>query len=75
LRYTYELDTGAGEGPFTIEARLMFRAFPPFLLRAFIEYERRKAAQGLRVSGPLITEDALTRLDVVELHRVRAEVP
>ncbi len=73
-RYTYELDARGREGPFTIEARLMFRAFPPFLLRAFIDYERRKAAEGLRPSGPLISEAALGRLEAVELHTARAEV-
>ncbi|MCB9750639.1 MAG: hypothetical protein H6713_11700 [Myxococcales bacterium] len=73
-RYTYELNAAGREGPFTVEARLMFRAFPPFLLRAFIDYERRKAAEGLRPSGPLISEEALARLEAVELHRARAEV-
>ncbi|MCA9689165.1 MAG: hypothetical protein KC636_06110, partial [Myxococcales bacterium] len=74
-RYTYTLPVRGRPGPFTIEARLMFRAFPPFLLRAFIDYERRKAAEGLRPSGPVITEEALARLDIVELHSARAELP
>jgi hypothetical protein len=69
VRYTYELDIGRAPGPIAVEARLLFRAFPPFLLRAFIEYERRKSAEGRRPSGPLIDERALERLDVVEVRR------
>ncbi len=75
LRYTYELATPGREGPFTVEARLMFRAFPPFLVRAFADYERRQAAAGLRPSGPLVTLDMLRRLEAIELHRVVTTVP
>jgi hypothetical protein len=57
------------EAPFRIEARLLFRAFPPFLLRAFIDYEKRRASLGERPSGPLIDEFSLSRLEVVELLR------
>jgi len=70
LRYIYELDIGDRPGPLRIEARLMFRAFPPFLVRAFAEYEARQAELGLRPSGPLVTPDMLARLEAVELHRV-----
>lgn len=72
--YTYELSRG-GEGPLTVEARLLFRAFPPFLLRAFIAYEAAATAAGRRPSGPLIDERALERLEVVELHRIVRTVP
>lgn len=75
LTYIYELATQGRPGPFKVEARLLFRAFPPFLLRAFIDYERRKASLGLRPSGPLITNQALERLEIVELNRVTLEVP
>ncbi|MDF2693405.1 MAG: Serine/threonine-protein kinase PknA, partial [Labilithrix sp.] len=51
LRYTYEIDAPGRTGPFTAQARLRFRPFPPFLLRAFADYEARKASQGLRPSG------------------------
>jgi hypothetical protein len=74
LRYTYELPA-FGAGPFVAEARLMFRAFPPFLVRAFADYEAQQAARGRRQSGPLVTHDMLERLDVIELHRVRVEIP
>jgi hypothetical protein len=75
LRYTYELDVGAARGPIQVEARLLFRAFPPFLVEAFAAYEAKMAARGLRPSGPLVTRDMLERLEVVELHRVRSTVP
>jgi eukaryotic-like serine/threonine-protein kinase len=53
---------------------LMFRAFPPYLVRAFIDYEKRQARAGKRPSGPLMTESALARLEVVEIAKVRAVV-
>jgi eukaryotic-like serine/threonine-protein kinase len=74
LRYTYELPA-RGTGPFVVEARLMFRAFPPFLVRAFADYEAQQAARGHRPSGPLVTLDMLDRLEAIELHRVRVEIP
>jgi hypothetical protein len=74
IRYTYDLPTGGRRGPFQVEARLLFRAFPPFLVKAFAAYEREQARRGLRPSGPLVTEDMLSRLEVVELARVRGEI-
>jgi hypothetical protein len=55
-----------------VTARLLFRAFPPYLLRAFAAYEAAQAARGARPGGPLITRAALERLDIVELARVEA---
>lgn len=75
LRFTYELDAGSSRGPIEIEARLLFRAFPPFLVRAFADYEARMDARGLRPSGPLVTHAMLERLEVIELHRLRVTVP
>lgn len=75
VRFTYDLDTGGRRGPFRIEARLLFRAFPPFLIRAFAAYEREQARRGLRPSGPHVTEDMLDRLEIVELHKEEVEVP
>jgi hypothetical protein len=75
LRYTYELSAGGARGPFRVEAKLLFRAFPPFLIKAFAGYEREMARRGARPSGPLVTEDMLRRLEVVELSRSSAEVP
>jgi hypothetical protein len=72
VRYLYELDPA--DGPLTIEARLLFRAFPPFLIRGFIDYEAEQDRLGLRPSGPLVDRSALDRLDVVELARVKVEV-
>ena len=74
LRYTYELDTDGRRGPFTVEARLLFRAFPPFLIRAFADYEADQDAQGKRPSGPLVTYDMLDRLEIVELARAEVTV-
>ena len=75
LRYTYDLPVGGGRGPFRVEARLLFRAFPPFLVRAFADYEAQQEARGLRPSGALVTHDMLDRLEVVELHRAEVTVP
>jgi hypothetical protein len=69
------LDTRGFTGPFKVEATLQFRAFPPFLLRGFIAYEAQQAKRGLRPSGPLVTEDTLDRLEVIELNRAEASIP
>ena len=74
VRYTYVLDAGGFTPPLAVEARFMFRAFPPFLVRAFADYEALQAAAGLRPSGPLVTHDMLERLSAVELHRRQAVV-
>ena len=74
-RWTYALGLGGGvRGPLKIEARLMFRAFPPFLIRAFAEYERLQNARGLRPSGPLVTTAMLDKLDAVEILKVVREL-
>jgi hypothetical protein len=75
LEYVHELAVDRGAGPFRVEARLMFRAFPPFLIRAFAAYEAEQAALGRRPSGPLIDPSALERIEVVELERAVAEGP
>lgn len=75
VRYTYELDSSGAAGPLEIEARLLFRAFPPFLVRAFADYEARMEARGLRPSGALVTRAMLERLEVVELHRLHVTLP
>lgn len=67
LRYTYEIDARGRPGPFTVKARLRFRPFPPFLLRAFADYEARKASQGLRPSGPQITASMFARNHPIDL--------
>jgi eukaryotic-like serine/threonine-protein kinase len=67
VTYRYELDLAASR--VRVTARLLFRAFPPYLIRAFAAYEASMAARGAR-SRPLVTEAALDRLDVVELARV-----
>lgn len=66
---TYVYALAAPAGPVRVEARLLFRAYPPYLLRAFAAYERAMSARGRRPTGPLIDERALDRLDVVELSR------
>jgi hypothetical protein len=74
LSYTYELDTRGARGPFTVEAELLFRAFPPYLIRAFAAYEREQAQHGLRPSGPLVDEGMLSRLEVVRIARAKTTV-
>jgi hypothetical protein len=71
---TYVYALAAPTGAVRVEARLLFRAYPPYLLRAFAEYERRLHARGRRPTGPLIDERALERLDVVELARVEGRL-
>lgn len=67
LRYTYEIPTAGRTGPFRVEARLRFRPFPPFLLRAFADYEARMAARGKRPSGPQLTPAMLRRNAPIDL--------
>jgi hypothetical protein len=74
ISYTYELPS-TGAGPVHVLARLLFRAYPPFLLRAFAAYEARKSAEGLRPSGPLLEASVLEELEIVELVRLELEVP
>jgi hypothetical protein len=69
ITYVYELESPRSE--VNVEARLLFRAFPPYLLRAFSEYERARAARGRRPGGPLIDERALERLEIVEIARAQ----
>jgi len=75
LRYTYLLETGTHPPPFEILARLLFRPFPPYLVRAFASYERARAREGLRPSGPQVTEAMLRRDAPIELARAIARVP
>jgi hypothetical protein len=75
LTFTYALDTGAHTGPFAVRARLLFRPFPPYLVRAFAAYERAQAREGLRPSGPQVDERMLRRDEPVELGRAEESVP
>jgi hypothetical protein len=74
LRYVYELDVGGRPGPFTVRARLRFRPFPPYLLRAFADYEARKARAGLRPSGPQVVPAMFGRNHPVDLAEATATV-
>jgi hypothetical protein len=74
LRYTYEIDVPGRTGPFTVQARLRFRPFPPFLLRAFADYEARKAAQGLRPSGAQLTATMFSRNHPIDLAAASAKI-
>ncbi len=74
IRYTYEIDAGGRSGPFSVEARLRFRPFPPFLLRAFADYEARKAAQGLRPSGAQVTSAMFRRNHPIDLAQASAKI-
>lgn len=70
VTYVYALPLRARE--LHVTARLLFRAFPPYLLRAFAAYEAARAARGVRPEGPLVTPSALERLEIVELARAEA---
>jgi hypothetical protein len=70
VTYVYALPLRGRE--LHVTARLLFRAFPPYLLRAFAAYEAARVRGGARKGGPLVTLDALERLDVVELARAQA---
>ncbi len=74
-RFVHELEVPASSGALTVEVRLRFRAFPPFLIRAFAEYEREQARLGRRPSGPLVDGRALARLDIVDVAETRVVVP
>ena len=67
LTYTYVIDTTAFVAPFSVTARLRFRSFPPFLVRAFADYEKRQASAGKRPSGAQVTLDMLKRIEIVDL--------
>ncbi len=75
VTYVYELSRRGRTGPFEVEAELMFRSFPPFLVRAFADYEQQRAAEGARPSGPLVTHAMMRRLERVVLARASATVP
>jgi hypothetical protein len=75
LTYTYELEVGSHPGPFAVEAELLFRAFPPYLVRAFAAYEAGQDRAGLRPSGPQVTERMLGRNEPVAIASARASVP
>jgi hypothetical protein len=72
LVYTYDIPTRSHPAPFRVRARLRFRAFPPYLVRAFASYEAVQVARGLRPSGPQITAEMLSRVDVIDLASVEA---
>jgi hypothetical protein len=71
---TYVYDISVPKGELRVEARLLFRAFPPYLIRAFAAYEAKKAASGRRPTGPLIDRRALDRLEIVEIARATREL-
>lgn len=74
ITYTYLVETGRRPGPYRISAKLRFRSFPPFLVRAFAAYEAEHAARGERPSGPQVTNAMLDRIDVVDLAQVSSRI-
>jgi hypothetical protein len=75
LTYTYAIDAGTHPAPFVVDARLFFRAFPPYLIRAFAAYEAAQAASGLRPSGAQVEARMLSRDEPVEIGRAGATLP
>jgi hypothetical protein len=74
VTYTFELDAGTHPAPFRIDARLRFRAFPPYLIRAFADYEAQKDRARLRPSGAQVTADMLQAIDVTDLAEVHTRL-
>ena len=74
IRYTYEIETAGRPGPYVVQAKLRFRPFPPFLLRAFADYEARKASAGLRPSGAQLTTSMLRRNQPIDLAEASATI-
>ena len=75
ITYTYSLDTLGRPFPLTVRARLLFRAFPPYLVRAFAAYEKAQARAGLRPSGAQVDEKMLRRDEPVEMARAEESIP
>jgi len=75
LTYVYELFTAGRAPPFHVRARLLFRPFPPYLVRAFAAYEREQTRAGKRPSGPQVLESMLDRDEPVELGSAEITVP
>ncbi len=75
LVFTYLLDAGIHPAPFSVRARLLFRPFPPYLVRAFAAYEAAQARSGTRPGGPQVRERMLRRDEPVELARSEAIIP
>lgn len=75
VRYHYQLSTAGHRGPYRVVARLMFRAFPPFLIRAFADYEQVQARRGRRPGGALITHRMLARLERVQIKLRKLVIP
>lgn len=75
LSYVYDLETGGAPRPFSVEAKLRFRAFPPFLIRAFAAYEAEAARLGRRPSGPQVRPEMAGRNRIVDLAEAKASVP
>jgi hypothetical protein len=73
--FEYVLDVGNHPPPFSVRGRLMFRAFPPYLVRAFAAYEASQARLGARPSGPQVVERMLRRDEPVEMNRFEVVVP
>ncbi len=74
-RWLYELPTEGRKAPFTVTARLRFRAFPPYLLRAFADYEARRASRGERPSGAQVTPAHVARLRILDIAEVVTHGP
>lgn len=75
ITYVYALSTAGRSGPFRIRARLLFRPFPPYLVRAFAAYEREQERAGKRPSGPQVVASMLDRDEPVELASAELTVP
>jgi hypothetical protein len=75
LVFTYLLDASRHPAPFAVKARLMFRPFPPYLVRAFAAYEAAQARSGLRPSGAQVRERMLRRDQPVEIGHAEASIP
>lgn len=68
----YRVPSASGSAPFSAHARLWFRSFPPFLVRAFAAYEASRARRGERRSGAQVDEAMLARIAPVPIAEARS---
>ena len=75
LAWDYPESAAEFTAPFAVEARLRFRSFPPFLVSAFIDYERQQVSARRRPSGAQVTPEMMRRIEIVDLAAATARVP
>ncbi len=75
IRYVYDLATAGGAGRSRWRRGSSSARSRRSSCKGFAAYEREQARRGLRPSGPLVSEDMLGRLEVVEIGKAEAQIP